>query len=49
VPEASNLNFASRQAVPNAVLAGLGLDGRVCLYSSAETDVLVDGSGYFAQ
>jgi Bacterial Ig-like domain len=47
-PDASNLNFAAGVVVPNAVWARVGAGGKVCLYTSAETDLLVDVSGYFA-
>jgi hypothetical protein len=46
-PDASNLNFAAGAVVPNAVWARVGAGGKVCLYSSSETDLLVDVSGYF--
>jgi hypothetical protein len=46
-PVASNLNFVAGQAIPNLVLAKLGASGRVCVYSSVATDVIVDVSGYF--
>jgi len=46
-PLASNLNFTAGAVVPNGVLASLGADGSVCLFSSAPTDVLVDVSGWF--
>ncbi|MCE9622019.1 MAG: hypothetical protein K8R99_06735 [Actinomycetia bacterium] len=48
VPNASNLNFFPGDVVPNLVLVGVGTGGSVCLFSSAETDILVDISGYFA-
>jgi hypothetical protein len=32
--------------VPNAVLAKVGAGGAVCLYSFAETDLIVDVNGY---
>src|SRR5690606_11884823 len=34
------------QVVPNAVLAAIGTEGRVCVYSSADTDLIVDVNGY---
>ena len=45
-PTASNLNYVPGQVVPNSVLAQLGPDGRVCLYTEAPTDLLVDVSAY---
>ena len=47
VPNASNLNFGAGAVIPNSVLARVGSGGRVCFYSFAETDLLVDVSGYF--
>ncbi len=47
-PTASNLNFVARQTVANAVLVGLGSDGKVRLFnSSGTTDVVVDVAGWF--
>ncbi len=46
VPEASNLNYATGQTIPNAVFARLGTDGRVCIYSYAAADLIVDVNGY---
>jgi len=45
-PWASNGNYAIGSVSPNAVLAMLGEDGRVCLYSLEEVDLVVDISGY---
>jgi hypothetical protein len=47
LPMASNLNFAAGQTIPNAVIAKLSGDGRVCLYSSAPTHLVVDVDGWF--
>ena len=46
-PNASNLNFVADAVVANAVLSGLGTGGRVCVYTSATTDVVVDVNGWF--
>ena len=46
VPEASNVNFAAGGTVPNAVITSLA-NGKVCLYTSADADFLVDVSGSF--
>lgn len=46
-PNASNLNFIPNETIPNLVLAKVGIDGKVCLASSTQTDLLVDISGYF--
>jgi alpha-tubulin suppressor-like RCC1 family protein len=45
-PDASNVNFTNGQTIPNVVLAKVGAVGKVCLYTSAATDVIVDVSGY---
>ncbi|MCE9621423.1 MAG: hypothetical protein K8R99_03645 [Actinomycetia bacterium] len=47
LPNASNLNFADGQTIPNSVIARGGAGGKVCLFSSAATDLLVDVAGYF--
>ena len=41
-PEASNLNVVAGQTVPNAVVTEVGDAGTVCLFTSVETDLLVD-------
>jgi hypothetical protein len=46
-PEASNLNYAAGQTIPNLVIAQPGAGGKVCIYSFAAIDVLADVSGYF--
>jgi hypothetical protein len=46
-PTASNLNFVASQTVANLVLGKVGIGGKLCLSSSATTDLIVDISGYF--
>jgi hypothetical protein len=46
-PNASNLNFAAGQTIPNAVISKIGTAGRVCLYTSAAIHVLADVAGFF--
>jgi hypothetical protein len=46
-PTASNVNFGTGGAVANGVVASLGAGGAICVYSDAETDVLVDVLGWF--
>jgi hypothetical protein len=46
-PTASNLNYTPGAIVPNAVLATVGPNGRVCLYTSQPTHLVVDVNGYF--
>jgi PKD repeat protein len=45
-PNASSVNYAPGQVVPNAVLAKIGTNGRICIYTLAATDILVDVTGY---
>jgi hypothetical protein len=47
-PLSSNVNFVARATTPNAVVAKLGVGGRVCLYMSSGTHLIVDINGYFA-
>jgi hypothetical protein len=46
-PLASNLNYGSGTTVANAVFAKVGTDGKVCLFNSAPTQVVVDVNGFF--
>ena len=45
VPTASNLNYAARQTIPNAVVAKIGSNGRVCIYTSSAAGLIVDVNG----
>ena len=47
-PETSNVNYAPGAVQPNSVLAKISLDGKgqICIYSLAETHVIVDANGY---
>ena len=45
-PNASNINYGGVPIVSNLVIARPSPDGRVCLTSSAETDVVVDLAGF---
>jgi hypothetical protein len=47
VPWASSVNFTPGSVVPNYVAVGTGSGGAVCVYTSVDTDVLVDVSGWF--
>ncbi len=46
-PTASNLNFRAGSVVPNAVIAKVGVDGKVCVFASNDTQLVVDVNGYF--
>ena len=45
-PNAANVNHVAGETVPNAVVARLGADGAVCLFTSGITHVVVDVAGY---
>ena len=45
-PLASNVNYAAGDVVPNAVLAKIGAGGKVCIFTSAATDIVADVNGY---
>lgn len=47
MPTTSNLNFTAGSVVANGVVASLGTDGSVCIYSDQQADVLVDVLGWF--
>jgi hypothetical protein len=47
-PLASNLNFVRGQDVANLVTAKVGQDGRVCLFTSNQTHLVADASGWYA-
>ena len=46
-PEASNLNYAAGQTIPNLVLARPGVNGRVCVFTFSTIDLLADVAGFF--
>ncbi len=46
-PTASNLNFTVGSTTPNAVFAKVGAGGKVCLFASQSTQLVVDVAGYF--
>ena len=47
-PLASNVNFEAGETRPNSVIAKVGTDGKVCVFSSQTIDAVVDVAGYFA-
>jgi len=49
IPLASNLNFVTGQTIANAVVAGVGSGGDVCIFTSATTHLVVDVGGWFDQ
>jgi hypothetical protein len=47
-PTASNLNVVAGQTVPNAVVVGVGTDGKINLFNSAgTTHLIVDVTGWY--
>ena len=44
-PNASNLNYTAGIDIANAAIAALGAGGKVCVYTSAATDLIVDVNG----
>jgi SpoIID/LytB domain protein len=47
VPLASNLDYVAGQVAANIVTVPIGSGGRVCLYTYASTQIVVDVAGYF--
>lgn len=47
MPWASNLNFAAGQTISNHVTASVGDDGKVCIYASQDTDIVIDVEGTY--
>lgn len=49
MPVASSLNFVPGDVIANAVISGLGDDGKISIFNfSGDTDVLVDVTGWFS-
>src|SRR4029078_10365019 len=46
IPVASNLNYVAGQTVANATIVKLGPGGKVCLFNSEATDLVVDVNVY---
>ena len=46
-PTASNLNYQAGSTIANAVIAKVSVAGNVCLYTSAQTQLIVDVNGYY--
>lgn len=44
--ETSNVNYLGGQVVANTAIAKVGADGKVCIFTLAETDIIADVSGY---
>lgn len=46
VPETSTLNYVAGQTVANSTIAALSSAGQLCVWTNAETDILVDITGW---
>jgi len=46
-PNASNLNFVAGVTIANSVITKVGTAGTVCIVASADTNLIVDVSGYY--
>ncbi len=46
-PLASNVNFVAGATVANSVVSGVGVGGRVCLFSMVDAQLVVDVDGFF--
>jgi hypothetical protein len=47
MPEASNVNFGRGGTAANGVIAPIGADGSVCIFTSADAHLIVDIAGWF--
>ena len=47
MPEESNVNFARGATAANGVIAPIGTDGSVCIFTSADAHLIVDIAGWF--
>ena len=47
VPDSSNVNFVAGQSVPNMAISAIDALQRLCIFNSAQTQWIVDVSGYF--
>jgi hypothetical protein len=47
-PNAANINYVGGDVAANAVLAKIGDNGKICVFTLAETDLIIDVNGYTA-
>ncbi|MEP7203855.1 MAG: hypothetical protein ABI894_14665 [Ilumatobacteraceae bacterium] len=47
MPLASNLNFAAGQTISNHVTVTLGASGKICVFASRNTNVVIDVEGIY--
>ena len=45
-PKAANVNYGGGDVIGNAVVSKIGTGGKVCIFSSADTDLVVDVNGF---
>jgi hypothetical protein len=45
-PNAASVNYVGGDVVANAVFAKIGEGGKVCVFTLAETDLVIDVNGY---
>lgn len=45
-PDTSNVNYGPDEVQPNAVLATVGVGGRVCIFTLADADIIADVNAY---
>ncbi|MEP7112360.1 MAG: Ig-like domain-containing protein [Ilumatobacteraceae bacterium] len=46
-PNTSNLNYLTADTVANTVIAKIGTNGKICLYTPTTTHLIVDLNGYY--
>ena len=46
MPTASNLNYTTGDTIPNLVIAKIGTNGNICLFTTTPTDLIADVNGY---
>ena len=46
-PETSNVNYVSSQTVPNVVITGVSVDGRIKIWTFSDAHIIVDVAGWF--
>jgi hypothetical protein len=49
MPTVSNLNFSAGQVVANSVVAKASTGGKVCIFTTSATQLVVDRNGVFDQ
>ena len=47
LPTVSNLNYAQNDSIANSVTTKIGDGGKICIFTSAETQLITDINGYY--